>query len=240
MGSKQSIVVSIVVVTADERSGTQQARDGVVGAGLDSLRCSCMHHAPPSRRRLHAAIVAPRVFFAAIRKESCWTISNIMAGNVEQIQAVLDANVIPVLLQLLRNGEWEVRKEACWAISNATSGGSNDQIAFLVTNGCLHPLAQMLKVEDTKIVMVALEGEAAVEGQEQQATRPSAAVARQRVGGIGCYASVYSRTHLTFILTRCSLRIFLAGIENILRRGAGTKEHPVTADLNPYVTFAGG
>ncbi len=94
----------------------------------------------------------------AMRKEACWTVSNIMAGSQEQIQAVLDANAVPVLIHLLQHGEWEVKKEACWALSNATSGGSPAQISYLVSQGVVYPIAEMLKVEDPRIAMVALEG----------------------------------------------------------------------------------
>ena len=71
---------------------------------------------------------------------------------------MLDANTVPVLVSLLQRGEKGVRKEACWALSNATSGGSAEQIAYLVGQGVVYPLAQMLKVDDSRIVMVALEG----------------------------------------------------------------------------------
>lgn len=93
-----------------------------------------------------------------IRKEACWTISNITAGNKDQIQAVIDNNIIPPLIQLLANAEFDIRKEAAWAISNATSGGSGAQIKFLVTQGCIRPLCDLLTVNDAKIVTIALEG----------------------------------------------------------------------------------
>lgn len=93
-----------------------------------------------------------------IRKESCWTISNITAGNKDQIQAVVDNNIIPPLIQLLTNAEFDIRKEAAWAISNATSGGSAAQIKFLVQQGCIRPLCDLLTVNDAKIVTIALEG----------------------------------------------------------------------------------
>lgn len=93
-----------------------------------------------------------------IRKEACWTISNITAGNNDQIQAVIDNNIIPPLIQLLANAEFDIRKEAAWAISNATSGGSPAQIKFLVTQGCIRPLCDLLTVNDAKIVTIALEG----------------------------------------------------------------------------------
>jgi len=93
-----------------------------------------------------------------IRKEACWTISNVTAGNKDQIQAVIDNNIIPPLIQLLTNAEFDIRKEAAWAISNATSGGSQTQIKFLVKQGCIRPLCDLLTVNDTKIVTIALEG----------------------------------------------------------------------------------
>lgn len=93
-----------------------------------------------------------------IRKEACWTISNITAGNKEQIQAVIDNNIIPPLIQLLTNAEFDIRKESAWAISNATSGGTSTQIKFLVQQGCIRPLCDLLGVNDSKIVSIALEG----------------------------------------------------------------------------------
>ena len=32
--------------------------------------------------------------------QACWTISNITAGNRQQIQAVIDANIFPVLIDI--------------------------------------------------------------------------------------------------------------------------------------------
>ena len=93
-----------------------------------------------------------------IRKEACWTISNITAGNKDQIQAVIDNNIAPPLIQLLANAEFDIRKEAAWAISNATSGGKPSQIKFLVQQGCIRPLCDLLTVVDTKIIEVALDG----------------------------------------------------------------------------------
>jgi importin subunit alpha-1 len=95
-----------------------------------------------------------------IRKEACWTISNITAGNSTQIQAVIDANIIPPLIHLLSNGDLKTRKEACWAISNATSGGLQkpEQIRYLVTQGCIKPLCDLLACPDNKIIQVALDG----------------------------------------------------------------------------------
>eukprot|EP00968_Pinguiococcus_pyrenoidosus_P014213 scaffold1291_cov256-Pinguiococcus_pyrenoidosus.AAC.9 len=66
-----------------------------------------------------------------IRKEACWTISNITAGSKQQIEEVIKADIIPPLIQLLRHAEFDIRKEAAWAISNATSGGTDEQVSHL-------------------------------------------------------------------------------------------------------------
>jgi HEAT repeat protein len=94
----------------------------------------------------------------AIRKEAVWSLSNITAGNKDQIQMVIEANIIDPLIQLLTTAEFNIRKEAAWAISNATSGGTNQQTKYLVEQGCVKPLCDVLPSQDAKIVMVALEG----------------------------------------------------------------------------------
>uniref|UniRef100_A0A674NDE2 Importin subunit alpha n=1 Tax=Takifugu rubripes TaxID=31033 RepID=A0A674NDE2_TAKRU len=94
----------------------------------------------------------------SIRKEACWTISNITAGNRGQIQTVIDANIFPVLIDILQKAEFRTRKEAAWAITNATSGGTPEQIRYLVNLGCIKPLCDLLTVMDSKIVQVALNG----------------------------------------------------------------------------------
>lgn len=95
-----------------------------------------------------------------IRKEACWTISNITAGSPHQIQGVIDANIIPPLINILQNADFKTRKEACWAISNATSGGLQEpsQIRYLVSQGCIKPLCDLLQTMDNKIIQVALDG----------------------------------------------------------------------------------
>jgi len=95
-----------------------------------------------------------------IKKEACWTISNITAGNTSQIQDVIDANIIPVLIDVLKTGDFKTKKEACWAISNATSGGlqNPEQIRYLVQQGCITPLCDLLTCEDNRIIQVALDG----------------------------------------------------------------------------------
>jgi len=93
-----------------------------------------------------------------IQKEACWTLSNIAAGTVEQIQFVLDSGSIPDLVQLAQDADTDpdVKIEACWVLLNATSCGNNSQIEYLVNNGCVSVLCALLS--DASMIMMALEG----------------------------------------------------------------------------------
>lgn len=48
------------------------------------------------------------------------------------LQAVIDANIFPVLIEILQKAEFRTRKEAAWAITNATSGGTPEQMRCTV------------------------------------------------------------------------------------------------------------
>ncbi len=91
-----------------------------------------------------------------IRKETCWTISNITADQ-EQVQAVIDAKLMPELIRLLDQDEPKIRKEAAWAISNAVIVGSAEQVKYLVNIGCIPPLCNLLDQPDPIVLGVALD-----------------------------------------------------------------------------------
>ena len=94
-----------------------------------------------------------------IRYEACWAISNITAGSPPQIQAVIDADVIPPLINILSNADLKTRKEACWAISNALCEVRKPtQICYIVNQGCIKPLCDMLTMTDNKIIQAVLDG----------------------------------------------------------------------------------
>merc|ERR1712190_711777 len=60
----------------------------------------------------------------SIRKEACWTISNVTAGTQDQIQEVVNAGLIPPVIQHLQNADFDIKNEAASVISNAPSCGS--------------------------------------------------------------------------------------------------------------------
>ena len=77
-----------------------------------------------------------------------------------QDQTVIDANIVPPLINIVRSADFETKKEAYWAISNATSGGLQEpsQIRYLVSQDCIKPLCDLLMTMDNKIIQVALDG----------------------------------------------------------------------------------
>jgi hypothetical protein len=95
-----------------------------------------------------------------IRKEACWTVSNIAAGNKDQIQAVLDANFVPLLIHLLASAEFDlsIKNEAGWVLTNAINGGTHTQIRYLVCEGVIKPICDLLTWDDVRVVAEALKG----------------------------------------------------------------------------------
>jgi hypothetical protein len=71
---------------------------------------------------------------------------------------VIDANIIPSLINILKHGDHKTRKEAAWAVTNATSGGTAQQIKYIIEQGAIPPLCELLSVSDPKIIQVALNG----------------------------------------------------------------------------------
>ena len=57
----------------------------------------------------------------SIRKEVSWVLSNLTAGNVDQLQACIDASLVDQLVNILINDDHTVKMEAVWALSNATA-----------------------------------------------------------------------------------------------------------------------
>ena len=56
------------------------------------------------------------------------------------------------------NDEIEIKKEAIWALSNTTSNATPSQFMDLVDRGMLKCLIESLKLNNLKILAVALEG----------------------------------------------------------------------------------
>ena len=61
-----------------------------------------------------------------------------------QIQAVINTNLIPPLIDVLKNERYQVSKEALRAICNAILGGTDEQVSYLVNQGVIGLLCDVL------------------------------------------------------------------------------------------------
>lgn len=141
------------------RSGLLQASSvralGNIVTGDDSqTQCVIEAGALPALARLFASTSR------SILRETCWAVSNVTAGTAEQIRAVIEANLIPPIVRLLSSDYFSVKREACWALCNATSVHQThpEVVKYLVSQGCIKPLCDILTSKDIRIVQVALDG----------------------------------------------------------------------------------
>ncbi|CAM9750404.1 unnamed protein product, partial [Discosporangium mesarthrocarpum] len=92
-----------------------------------------------------------------MKKEVCWVVSNIAAGTQDQVQAVIDAELVPTVVKLLGTEVLAIRQEAGHVISNLVSGSIPEHIHHVVEQGCLEPVLDLLLEEqDPEVVMLAL------------------------------------------------------------------------------------
>lgn len=92
-----------------------------------------------------------------IVKECCWLVSNVIAGTQPQIQAVLDAGILPLIIEVLLNGEFKSQFEASWAIANLAQGGTSQQILTLWHDGAVPVLCSLLKSKNIDMLSNTLE-----------------------------------------------------------------------------------
>ena len=95
-----------------------------------------------------------------IRKETCWTLSNITSGTVSQVQQVLESpGLFSRVIQMIdeSSDDAEIQKEATWVVSNATSNREPNQIAYIIEQGAVGPLVALLK-KRSLVLDIALEG----------------------------------------------------------------------------------
>ena len=99
-------------------------------------------------------------------KETCYALSNISAGNPQQLQSLIQANFFPIILQMYYTvGVDDIKSEIGFIFSNATTGGV-EQVEYLMENmpmfeifleflegenegsieGCLEGIENILKV----------------------------------------------------------------------------------------------
>ncbi|KAN0007110.1 hypothetical protein ACTFIU_005304 [Dictyostelium citrinum] len=76
---------------------------------------------------------------ASLVKEGYWCLSNITSGPTNQIQRVIDHGLVKIAIETGKKSSIgiDTRREITWAIINAITGASNQQLLYLIRNGCL-------------------------------------------------------------------------------------------------------
>lgn len=93
-----------------------------------------------------------------IRRDDCWTLSNVTAGNTSQIQTVIDAGLFPKLVNnVINEQDQDILKESLWTLGNACSGGSDVQIECFVNFGIIPALCRGLELIILNLTRVELE-----------------------------------------------------------------------------------
>lgn len=96
-------------------------------------------------------------FKRTMRIEACWTLSNICAGTSDMIQAVIDASLFPLILNILNSHQFDILKEAFWCIANAFSEGNEAQIRYLLNIGTIPLLLGLTNFNEHGTISLALQ-----------------------------------------------------------------------------------
>lgn len=57
----------------------------------------------------------------------------LMDVQIVCFKAVIDADLIPVILKIMDQGDYKSQKEAVWVITNLTSGSNIEQVNMVVS-----------------------------------------------------------------------------------------------------------
>lgn len=142
------------------------------------------------------------------------TVGNIVSGNEDQTQFVIDKQGLPPLYQILtENWDRSVKEEACWVIANITAGNRN-QIQAVMKANIIPPVVSLLQHAEFKI-------------KKEAAWAISYAVSGGSHEQIQYLVSQGCIKLLCDFLT-CSdpeiITVCLDGVESILESGEGNKE----------------
>ena len=93
-------------------------------------------------------------FKSSFKKLAVYAISNIAAGTEQQVQAVVDAGLLPPVVELLSSPATpaEIYKEAAWVITNAVDNGSDNHVRYLAQVNAVKPLCERLRSLDGRIL----------------------------------------------------------------------------------------
>lgn len=173
-------------------------------------------------RRLVELLMNPS---ASVLVPALRTVGNIVTGDDNQTQIIINCAALPCLLHLLTASQKKsIKKEACWTVSNITAG-TKEQIQTVIDVGIIQPLVNLLATAEFDI-----KKEAA--WAVSNATSGGSAEQIRFLVAQGCIKPLCD-------LLVCSdariITVALEGLENILKIGESEKELGGPDATNPYV-----
>lgn len=81
----------------------------------------------------------------AVRWDICWILSKIAAGTTQQIEAMIEENFFPKLMEIANATDRQCAVEAFWAICNAIIYGNKERIGYFVNIGIIPTLCLWLE-----------------------------------------------------------------------------------------------
>jgi importin subunit alpha-1 len=95
-----------------------------------------------------------------IKKDTCWILSNIAAGNKNQISALFqnfESNaLVAKLVKCAFDAPWEIRKEAVWAVCNILTCGTDRHMECVVSVNGIQALCNVLQVQQDASLLLAV------------------------------------------------------------------------------------
>ena len=87
---------------------------------------------------------------SALQLPALRTVGNIVTGDHNQTQYVLECGALRNLANLLRSHRKSLRKEACWAVSNIAAG-TKSQMQALIDCNILPQVVKMLSTDEFEV-----------------------------------------------------------------------------------------
>jgi importin subunit alpha-1 len=128
--------------------------------GTESLRkILSIERGPPIEEVINTGIIPRLIELMSnnrnqeLQFESAWALTNILSGIHDHVKIVIDAGIIPPLIQLLDSPNDDVQEQAVWAFGNIL-GDCIEYRDMVLDGGVLPKLLQLISRPDNKLSFI--------------------------------------------------------------------------------------